>query len=325
MRWKQLRRSLREPFVVLVLAWSRSLVGCLPYRALPRFARMLALALRCVPSFRKLTLANLAVAFPEKSRAERRRIWRENCAHLALTFLEFLWFDRHPERLKTLVDVSAPEAQDVLRRGRAGPGMIFLTPHLGNWEVSGQILAMHGVPFAAVAAPVKSRFVAAIMTRARTFSGMELIPEEGAVRGIVQAVRAGRSIGVLMDQNTSPRKGGIFVPFFALPAATSRAPAALARRLRLEICPGMLVREEGRLRLLIATMPKATAAYASDEELTRDLMAVNEQLIRRHPEQYVWFYKRWRYVPADVPAELRLRFPYYAQPYAPSPSPARQG
>jgi len=308
---------------MLSLALSRLLVGCLPYRALPRLARALAVALRCVPLFRKLTLANLAVAFPEQSRAERLRLWRENCAHLALTFLEFLWFDRHPERLQTLVDVSAPETQEILRRGRAGPGMIFLTPHLGNWELSGQIMAMNGVPFAAVAAPMKSRFVEAIIRRARTFSGMELIPEEGAVRGIVQAARAGRSIGVLMDQNTSPRKGGIFVPFFALPAATSRAPAALARRLRLEICPGMLVREQGRLRLLPVQMPKPTAAYASDEELTRDLMAVNEQLIRRHPEQYVWFYKRWRYVPAEIPAELRKRFPYYAKPYAPSA--ARQG
>lgn len=314
MRWKQVRRSVREPFGAAALVLSRTVTGWLPYRWLPAVARGLAVPLRLAPGVRQLILANLAVAFPEKTAAERVRLFRANCTHLVLTFLESLWFDRHPGRLKALVDASLPAMQDALRNARAGPGMMFVTPHLGNWELSGQTIAAHGVPFAVVAAQVKSRVLQAMITRIRTVSGMELIPEKGAVKGIVQAARAGRSIGVLMDQNTSPRRGGIFVPFFGLPAATSRAPAALARRLGLEICPGMLVREGGQFRLLCLPMPKPTAAYASDEELTRELMAINEQMIRSRPEQYVWLYKRWRYVPLDGPPALRSRFPYYAQP-----------
>lgn len=313
MRRKALRRAVREPVAGVLVQGLRGLIGLLPYRVLPVLARLGGGLARRLPGVRDLILANLAVAFPDQSPAAREGLLRGCCCHLCLTFLEFYWFSVHPRRLLGLVEVT-PEAMAALQRARAGAGTMFMSPHLGNWELSGQLVAALGIPFAAVASPLKSRAVDRMVTRVRLQHGMRLIPEQGAARGIVQAARAGCCIGVLMDQNTSPRKGGTFVPFFGLPAATSRAPAALARRLGLEIMVGAVVRENGHLCLRVGQLPKPAAACADDVELTRDLMAANEQLIRRWPEQYLWKYRRWRYIPDNATAEERRRLPAYARP-----------
>jgi lauroyl/myristoyl acyltransferase len=61
------------------------------------------------------------------------------------------------------------------------------------------------------------------------------------------------------------------------------------------------------------TLPKPVADYTDDLELTRDLLALHERLIRRFPEQYLWMYERWRYIPAATPPDERARYPFYAK------------
>jgi KDO2-lipid IV(A) lauroyltransferase len=307
------------------VAWLlQFLVGCLPRAALWSLARPLGACLHASRGVRRLIHANLAAALPEQPASERDRIGRATCRHLVQTLLELLWFRAHPQRLVQAVTLP-PETAAQLAALRAGRPPLVLCPHIGNWELAGQFVSALGIPFAAVASPLRSMAVERLLTQARRTHGMELIPEHGAARGIVRAVRAGRCIGLLMDQNTPPRRGGLFVTFFGLPAATSRAPAALARRLGLDIIPGMLVRIGGRLELRIARLPQPVAAYASDEELTVALMQVNEELIRRNPEQYLWLYRRWRYIPDDATPEQRARLPYYARPVDPPRRPGGRG
>jgi KDO2-lipid IV(A) lauroyltransferase len=311
MKLKRIRRLFREPFAWLGTRALEAVVQALPFRALAPLAAGLGALVHGLPPARRLIHANLAVAFPDLARAERDRLCRAACRHLARTVLEFVWFGGHPGALRAAVDAD-PSIRERFDTARGGVPMVFLTPHVGNWELGGQMVAVWGIPVDAVGAQYTSRAVERMIHRLRHSTGLGTIPAGGAVRGIVQAVRAGRSIGLLMDQNTSPKKGGIFVSFFGLPVATSRAPAALARRLRIEIVPAALVRENGRFRLWAEPLPRPVAAYASDEELTRDLMAANERFIRRYPEQYLWLYRRWRYIPADASAAERARFPYYA-------------
>lgn len=317
MSWKELRRRWREPFAWILLVPLAAMAARLPYRALPRVAAVIGGAAGLLPPVRRLVLANLAVAFPEWPRAERQRVCRAALVHVARTVLEFVWFGHRPGALGAAVDVDV-SIQGPFNIARSGVPKVFLTPHVGNWELGGQMVAVWGIPVSAVASANTSRVLERLIHRMRQVRGMGVIPARGAVRGIVQAVRAGQSIGLLMDQNTSPKKGGVFVPFFGLPVAVSRAPASLARRLGIEIVPAALVREGGRLRLWSEPLPKPVTAYASDEELTRDLMAANERFIRRYPEQYLWLYRRWRYIPAGASAVERARFPYYARQLAPA-------
>ncbi len=311
-----LRRKIREPFFWLGAKLLMACLWLLPHRALSPMARAAGRLLFRLPPQRRLILANLAVAFPEKTAVERVRIGRDSARNLILTFLEFLWFARHPHRLKSNVDMETPEAKAMLAATLSGRGGIFLSPHLGNWELSAQIVAANGVPLTAVAAKVKSPLMEEIVTVAREFHGIRIIQEQGAVRGMLQSVRDLRPIGMLIDQNTRVRHGGVFVPFFGLPATASRAPASFARRMKLEITVNALVRVDGRLTMCRETLPRPVAEYAGDEELTADLMILHERLIRRFPEQYLWMYERWRYIPGDAAPELLPRFPFYARPEA---------
>jgi KDO2-lipid IV(A) lauroyltransferase len=292
------RRKIREPFFWLAAKLLMAALWLLPHRSLRGLSAVFGRAWWLDSKTRRVTLANVAVAFPEKSAAERTAIARASCRNIALTFLEFLWFARHPQRLRAKVDMAGPEAQAILAEAGSDRGGVFLSPHLGNWELSAQIVAASGVPMTAVAAKVKSPLMARIVTRAREFHGIRIIPEHGAARGMLQSVREGRPVGLLIDQNTRLKEGGVFIPFFGLPATASRAPAAFARRMKLGVTVAALVRMDGRLTLRRETLPKPVADYTDDLELTRDLLALHERLIRRFPEQYLWMYERWRYIPA---------------------------
>jgi KDO2-lipid IV(A) lauroyltransferase len=231
-----------------------------------------------------------------------------------MTFLEFLHFTRHPERVAMAADVHDEEFRDVLATGHSANGAMMVTPHLGNWELLGQVVAAHGVRLCAVAQPIRNSWGARLVDRARRYHGLELIPVEGAARGMLRAARAGKPIGMLMDQNTRLGEGGMFADFFGLPVATTRAPAALARRLELPVVVAACVREEGRLRVRSVRLPRPVSGYSNDSELTQALMAANEELIRAYPEQYAWMYRRWRYMPATAPPEVQARYPFYAKP-----------
>lgn len=314
MNLHRLRRRLRQPLEWAGYRVLQGAMGFIPYRRLPGLSRLFGAWLSHTAAARNLVLPNLQVAFPEQSPAERQALFRSTCRNMILTFLEFHWFSRHPDRLMQIVELRDPEAQAALAEGLAGRSALFLTPHLGNWELAGQVLAAHGVPMSAVAARIKNPAVARLVTRARTRHGLALIPEKGAARGILEAIRAGKVVGMLIDQNTRPARGGVFVPFFGLPATASRAPAAFARKCRIDVRIGAMVRVDGRLTVRMENLPQAPDQYASDEELTAAMMSAHERLIRRFPEQYLWFYERWRYIPADTPDEIRRRFPPYARP-----------
>ena len=78
---------------------------------------------------------------------------------------------------------------------------------------------------------------------------------------------------------------------------------------------GACVREQDRLCIRVVRLPRPAADYPDDASLTQALTAAQEQLIRRYPEQYVWSYRRWRYIPESADNQLRARFPAYAREY----------
>lgn len=315
---KHWRRNCTDPAAGLMAYLLLALVRCLTYRSLARCAQLLSLpVVGLYASGRKLVVANLEVAFPDWTPERRHRATGAVMKNAILGSLEFFWFAGRPQRVKEFIDVSDADVQDALEEGRSGAGLLLLSPHLGNWELMGQALAAHGLPVCAVAHAIRNKWVARIVSRTRGHHGMTILSEGGAVRAMLASLRAGKVVGVLMDQNTRPNEGGVFVDFMGLPAPSSRAPAALARRLGIPVRVVVCVREEDRLRVHVAKLPRPTTAYESDAELTAAMLAGCEDMIRRWPEQYAWLYARWRYIPRDVPDSVRERYPYYAKTCTP--------
>ncbi|NOY81722.1 MAG: hypothetical protein GXP31_12065 [Kiritimatiellaeota bacterium] len=312
MTGKALWRKARSPFEYFPVRVAAGLTAFLPYRALGFWAARLGRLADMVPSRRRLVRANLRVAFPDWSPQQVEEIAVRAWRNIMLTALEVFWFVRHGEELSRFVRFDTSVGEAILAKGARGP-TILLTPHLGNWELIAQGFAAAGGRLCAVARPVRNRWLAALVERARRQHGMEIIPSRGASRRALRALRDGNALGMLIDQNTRPRRGGVFVDFFGLPVPTTRAPAALARRLKTDVLCAALVRSENGFQLDLAELERPPADYRDDIELTAALLRLNEELIRRHPDQYVWNYERWRYVPDDAPPELRRRYPFYAK------------
>ncbi len=267
---------------------------------------------------RRIAAANLAVAFPDLSNDERRVLLKRNQCFLFELGLDWLHFYCHPEDILKRMIVSDETKTMLAKRPVNADGTqcaaIFCTPHLGNWELQSRVSAISGRPGAVVTAEFSTPCLNEIAARFRTADDdTELIYADGAARGVLHALNQQRDIGILIDQNIAPKHGGIFVPFFGLPAATSRLPASIARRRHIPLYTvGCIKTEDGNYLVIPEELPKAPGEYESDDALTAAILAAFERLIRRAPEQYLWIYTRWRFIPGNTPQALHPAFPYYS-------------
>ena len=260
---------------------------------------------------RSVGLANLDVAFGgTKTAAEKRAILRESFRTFALMMLDIFWFSKDIER-RVARWVEQEASMEPLWQPRATVG---ITAHLGNWELLGQTVAMRGYPLASVVAPLANPTVDELFRRVRGTSGQDVIPQQGAVRQLLRALRAGGKIAILLDQNTLPGEGGVFVPFFGLPVPVSAAGALLGLKTGALFFFGFcLAQPDGHYRCIStgSFTPPADDSSAALEQLTRRIAAELEQVVRAHPGQWLWSYKRWKYIaPGTEPA----RYPFYAKP-----------
>lgn len=252
--------------------------------------------------------ANLAVAFPELSRKERQALRQRNLRYLMETGLDILSMMKDNRWAKGKVVGLPPESEVT-----GDKVILWNLPHFGNWEVLAQSFPLSGCRCAAVVAKFGLEVMDRLLSKCRRLYGLQLIPQDGASLGMKEALESGIHTGILIDQNTSPRHGGIFVPFFGLPAATSRLPASMARYMDCKI--GIISchkREDGKYEINYHFLPHTGAWYEDDLSLTCELLRCDEEIIRKHPEQYLWLYRRWRYRPANVTGELESRYPYYS-------------
>lgn len=291
------------------------LVRLSPHAVLRGVAEFAGLALYLIPNYRRIMLANLKVAFPDETDAWRRRVGRRGMVNLVLSLLDFFWFTGRPDRIEANVVFPEPTMTMIRQTLDAGKGLIFICPHLGNWELA-SLAVKHFTPikFAVVARMMPNPYLNDLISRGRMFDDTKVIPAKGAVKGMIQAMREGRFMATLIDQNTRVRQGGVFVDFFGLPVPTSRAPAMFGRKFGVKVVTGGCVRKNGVNTMYTVEMSKPAEDYESDEALIQELMATTERLIREHPEQYLWFYRRFQNIPRDATDELKAKFPFYAKP-----------
>ncbi|MBR6374229.1 MAG: lysophospholipid acyltransferase family protein [Victivallales bacterium] len=255
----------------------------------------------------KLIRANIAVAFPELSKKGRNSLAKKNVFNCVWNWIDFIRLLKHPERSGDFLEkISVPEDLTY--------PCIVCIPHIGSWELFAQGIPHHiqgGA--AAVAALFPYPKLNEILERSRTINGLEIIPREGAVRGVFAALRRNVNVGILIDQNLSPRHGGVFVDFFGLPVPTSPLPALAAVRRGVALTSGACIRgENGRFSIVIRNLGKP-GAEETVQQITQRIISANEQMIREWPEQYTWLYKRWFYTPVDLAPELAAHLPFYAK------------
>ncbi len=308
------RRKTTRTLITPVAAVAFRAIQLLPLGFVHRLAAVGARLIYALPSYRRLLDANLAVAFPDWDGSRRQSVAVRSLRNVCCTFLEFIWFMPRHERIVDYVTIDDDVLQLLRVAADNDSGSIFLTPHLGNWEFANLVINAHGLHTTSVYAKINNPYVERTIISGRTRFGAELITERGAAKAIMRLLRGGKTVGLLIDQNTRPRHGGIFVDFFSVPVPVSRVPATFARKAGVPVIVLCCVRDDrDRLHFKAVALPRSGAEYESDDALIADINRQTEIWIRGCPDQYLWLYRRWLYRPEDIDAATRAKYPYYSK------------
>jgi KDO2-lipid IV(A) lauroyltransferase len=280
-------------------------LGCLPRRwALALGERLGLLAYYAWGRLRRVGHRNLALAFPQMSVRERRRLLERAFRNLGRLLGEFSQFPKlTPETIRTIVTY---EGLSHYERARAqGRGVLVLTAHFGAWELSAFAHALYGYRMAFLVRPLDNPLLDRLIQSYRTLSGNRLIPKRDAARRALRALRQGETIGILMDLNTQPHEG-LFCPFFGRPACTSPLLAHLALRTEAPVVPGFLIWSERTRTHVLRFDPPVPLIRTGDLERdvrlnTERFTEVLEAFIRRYPDHWLWVHKRWHTRPPGEP------------------------
>lgn len=281
--------------ITLVRIASR-LLALLSYPALQRLGRALGWFMGSVARVRRgQVMDTLARCFPEKSGAERRAIADGMYRHLATMTLECLRFsDARGSEFQRWVDIEGAEhAEAALARGR---GVLVLMGHLGNWELMGLAVANRWSPVNAVVRPQHNRAFDAYWRASRERMGVRLLPHLHAFRDCLKALARQEPVAIIVDQNMRKHRG-IFVDFFGRPACTTPGLAYLAAQSQAPVVPAYMVRgTDGRhtLHLLPPLDPPPDRQPETIHSATQAYTKIWEEIVRRHPDQWLWLHKRWR-------------------------------
>jgi KDO2-lipid IV(A) lauroyltransferase len=305
---KRVKRAVRS---ALLRAAARLLSVLTPGPALAIGMLVGRLAWWLAPANRRLMLEHLAVAFPERSEAERRAIARRSLVHLGQVAMEVVTLRRRREPIEAYVSI-APGGEEVVRRAMArGRGLVFAAGHIGNWELLARRLAVVAQPNAVIAKASPDAWVNDAIAKLREEGGLTTLWREDRATGreLIRLFRRGGALGILIDQDT--RVQGTFVPFFGRLAYTPRAVGDLALRFGAAIVvvsshrrgpqPGS-GHELEIVELAYDAQPADPEAEVA--RITAAAVVIQEEAIRRHPEEWVWMHRRWKTRPPDEGALL---------------------
>jgi KDO2-lipid IV(A) lauroyltransferase len=196
----------------------------------------------------------------------------------------------YPESLRSLF----VKARQVHMESR---GCIFVTPHLGNWELLPHVSAKVGIPLAVVARPLDNPYLERLLYRERIANGQIVIPKRNAFFTLQKLLQEGKSIGMLPDQST---KKGILVNFMGRAAMTTPVPAILAISYQRPVVVVACCRSKQSLGFegFVSDPIWPAQRYSSEKaEIIRITEAIHKEMetvIRRYPEQYLWMHNRWK-------------------------------
>ncbi len=298
-RWQRVKNNVIFGLASVAM-W---LVGRLPHRvALLVGSAAGLLGWAVAPFERRQTFENLTLAFPDLAVRARRRLCRRCFASLGRRAAEICTLGGLDlPRYVTLEDEDRRRIDTALAQGR---GLLWVTAHLGNWELLAVGLGAQGYDVCAIATPSYDPRFTDIIHRWRL--------EYGRVRtlwrgrddigaGLTDALHSGAILGLLIDQDM--KINGHFVPFFGKLAWTPSGAAVLARTTGAPVLTGFIHRRSDGMGHVIRVAEIDIVAGDDPEVVDRRNTALFteaiEAAVRENPEEWVWMHRRWRTQPSS--------------------------
>ena len=245
----------------------------------------------------RVAMHNLALAFPELGEAERRRIVAATWRTWGRALGDFARLPRmSAAELRDLVVLDPPDGpREIFARARE-TGSLVLTAHFGAFELLHAACAAHGFPIALVHRTLLNRRADQWLIELRERLGTRVL-RRGAAREILQDLRAGGVVAVPFDQRAR-KAARIDVSFFSRPAPTSPGLARLALAAKAPVFPVVLARDGDSVRHRAIFKPPIPLQVSGDREAdvlenSRRFNRALEDLIREHPDHWIWMYRRW--------------------------------
>ncbi|MDP2911309.1 MAG: ELM1/GtrOC1 family putative glycosyltransferase, partial [Candidatus Omnitrophota bacterium] len=247
---------------------------------------------------RAIAYANLKAAFPEKDLIELRKITRAHFQNLGMSVIELLklpvmsnaYLGRH---------VKIENMERIKASLEKGKGVILLTAHFGNWEISSLAVSLNGYTMSVFAREQKYEKLNNLLNGFRQSTGCKVITKGFSVKDIIKTLNNNGIVGMLSDQDAGAN--GVFVDFFGRPASTAQGPVAFSSKTGAAILPSFIWRVgTDKHTARVGEQFELVNTGNKKEDMKQNLQraaGILEGYIRKFPEQWLWSHKRWKSTP----------------------------
>lgn len=304
--WKQFQRWLELAGLAVAYAVAR----CLPAGVLSWLGRVSGKLFYLLDyRLRNVAQANLRLAFPGWSESQQQSTAEDCYRSMSINAVETLSAHRlHTEPEENFFVFDDREVRRFLELQETGRGVVAAMFHIGNWEWLGLAWALKGIVGDAVTQRIKNEKVERFIRNKREQLGHRMLHAEQGARPIFRSLKEGRVVGMLIDLNMPRERGGDWLQFFGRPVLSTLAAPTLARRTGAALVVTYSIRQpDGRYRIFFHEL--AIVDGKTDAILAQEILNLGEAAIRKHPEQWIWMYKRWKFRPKGSKPE---DFPYYS-------------
>lgn len=284
--WLQVRAE------YLLAATLIRILRVLPLSAANTLARAIARVLDlAVPKLRRVAETNLLFALPQMDPGQRRETINGVFRTIARMLVALA---RMPSINRGNVAdwIGYEGLENYLEAKREGKGLLIATAHLGNWELSAYTHAIMTEAMNVMVRPLDNPLVDQLVETRRTASGNHLIYKRDAARSVITALRRNEAVGILIDQNTSAAEG-VFIDFFGKKASAGSAFVKFAQHAKAPVVPGFALWDEKKQRYVLRFYPRVEMSGDVEAD-TQRIHSIFEQIIRAHPDQWMWIHRRWK-------------------------------
>ena len=248
---------------------------------------------------RKVTIENISYAFTgEMGKRQVRILTKKVFSHFVLFIFEMAWSlkidlnDFHTYfKIKGFNNFKSAYNKN--------KGIIFLTGHIGVWELGTFFWGKTGIPGNTVYRPIKSPALNQFINDVRLRFGGRMFPVKKALAHIKEVLANRETVFLLMDQSTKSKRGCV-VDFMKRKTFANKGIAMLAFQTRAPVLPLFIIREKSKYLIIIEPeIPLVmTGNKLKDIEInTQNYTTVIEGVVRQYPDQYFWLHNRWKYQP----------------------------
>ncbi len=300
--WKEIRRKVRYRLIYVAVKAMIFFSRLIPRKAWISFCGLLGgMSYYVASQSRSIALNNLKRAYPEKSPESIKNLARKvfimmgrNAGDVLRAFpiTDFSEF----EKLRSIEGV-----QHVEQAYQKGKGVLFITAHLGAFELIANEMAFRGYKPLIIGTPMKDERLTQLLWRQRSKLGATAIERGKETVKILKNLKGGGTVAILIDQDTKVKS--VFVDFFGHPCATPIGAAMLALRTEATVLPVFIhLREDGKQHIKCYPAIELIRTGNDEEDILRNTQvftSVIEHEIRKHPEQWLWMHERWKTRPGE--------------------------